>query len=444
MKPKILYADIAYEVTTDNKDSSVLDISIKNKIPHLHECGGNGDCTSCRIRILEGMENLSTKSNKEIQMAEHRAWGANIRLACQSYVKGNVKLQRLVRSSAEINKLQKETILEGKAKELPIAILFCDLRNYTQFSSSNSSVDNADMLDQYYTALSHPILMNNGIIYQYVGDEIVGVFGIDGDSEENNCMNAVRAAIGMQQALEQLNQSALKTIKTKLEMGIGINFGKAYVGHLGHPTFRQFSVVGDPVNVASRIQGQTKLKKAKILLSQNVYKHIQKEALDMGQNFTVKLSGKEDSTRLFELKGFKTMDLQLELQASLNLILQDEEAFSELFYDKVFQKAPFVRALFKCNMKDQGKSLTHMLNGIVHGLARPEYLVKGLKRLGENHHGYGVEDEFYPVVKEAMLETIPEILDEGTAPQMIEAWSKAMDLVIDTMKSWKQPLSSAS
>ena len=435
MKARIQYASINQEVSCDTNCCSLLDASIENKIPHLHECGGNGKCSTCRVRVLEGAQNLSSKTQAEAEMAKNRKWDPSIRLACQCYIKGDVKVQRLIWSSAEVNKLQIEMAPEGRAEERPIAILFCDMRNFTKLSSHNVSFDIAYLLNRFYTALGDPILMNNGIIYQYVGDEIVGVFGTAGGTREKNCMDAIRAAKGMEYALERLNKIELKEFDVKLEIGIGINFGLAYVGHLGHPTHRQFSVIGDPVNVASRIQGQTKKTGAKILISKSVYRSANKETLDIGLEYSSLLDGKEDRIELYELLGFKEMDLQLELQASLHLLLQDEEKFAEVFYKKVFEKAPFVRNLFRNNMQEQGRLLTHMLGGIVYSLSRPEYLVMGLKRLGKNHQRYGVKHDYYPVVKEAMLESIPEILGDFHTEKVQKAWSQALDFVIDTMKA---------
>lgn len=434
MPAQIIYAGINREVSVDENTCSILDASIENKIPHLHECGGNGKCSTCRIRVIEGARNLSARTQSEIDLANQRKWDPTIRLACQCYIKGDVKIQRQIWSSGEVNQLQQETAPEGKAEERPIAILFCDLRNFTSLSEKNSTFDIAYFLNRFYTALGDPILLNNGIIYQYIGDEIVGVFGTAGGTRQKNCMDAIRAAKGMQYALERLNKIELKDFDVKLELGIGINFGLAFVGHLGHPTHRQFSVIGDPVNTASRIQGQTKLLHAPILISKSVLRSAEKEVLDIGREFKVNLAGKEEQASLYELKGYSKMDLQLELQASLHLLLQDEDAFSALFYEKVFAKAPFVRELFKTNIQDQGRLLTHMLGGIVYSLARPEYLAMGLKRLGQNHAKYGVQEAYYPVVKEAMLETIPEVLGEYYTEQAGKAWSQALDFVIDVMK----------
>ncbi len=443
MKAKIHYVSINQEVELEEGPCSILDASIENKIPHLHECGGNGRCTTCRIRIIEGSKNLSAKSQLEIDMSNSRKWDPSIRLACQCYVKGDVKVQRLIWSSAEVNKLQTETAPEGKAEERPIAILFCDLRNFTSLSEQNATFDIAYFLNRFYTVLGDPILLNNGIIYQYIGDEIIGVFGTAGGTREKNCMDAIRAAMGMQYALDRLNRTELQDFNVKLEMGIGVNYGLAYVGHLGHPTHRQFSVVGDPVNVASRIQGQTKRLKAPVLISKSIYKNAIKDVLDIGQEFKVPLAGKEEPVTLYELKGFRKMDLQLELQASLHMLLHDEDKFSKLFYEKVFEKAPFVRSLFKTNMQSQGRLLTHMLGGIVYSLARPEYLMLGLKRLGQSHLRYGVKNEFYPVVKEAMLETIPEVLGDLYRKEIGHAWEGALDFVIDAMKNGAKEIEEA-
>ncbi len=435
MKARVQYASLNQEVSCDTNCCSLLDASIENQIPHLHECGGNGKCSTCRVRVLEGAQNLSPKTQAEIEMTRSRKWDPSIRLACQCFIKGDVKIQRLIWSSAEVNKLQIETAPEGRAEERPIAILFCDMRNFTKLSSQNASFDIAYLLNRFYTALGDPILMNNGIIYQYVGDEIVGVFGTAGGSREKNCMDAIRAAKGMQYALERLNKIELQDFNVKLEIGIGINFGLAYVGHLGHPTHRQFSVIGDPVNVASRIQGQTKKTGANVLISKAVYRCVKKDALNIGRKFNPLLAGKEERAEIYELLGFKEMDLQLELQASLHLLLQDEDKFASIFYEKVFEKAPFVRALFKNNIKDQGRLLTHMLGGIVYSLSRPEHLVMGLKKLGKNHQRYGVKEAYYPVVKETMLETIPEVLGDFYTPKVGKAWGQALDFVIDTMKA---------
>lgn len=434
MSYRITYAGIDKVAEASNDLDSLLDISIGNQIPHLHECGGHGRCTTCRIRVLDGIQNLSAKTPLERETSFMRKWDPSIRLACQTYPKGDAVIQRLIWSMAEVTALQKELAPEGKAEERPIAILFCDLRNFTPLSSKTMNFDLAYMLNRFYTAMGEPILMNNGIIYQYVGDEIIGVFGTTGGTRQKNCTDAIRAALGMQYALEHLNKVELKDLDLELRSGIGINFGRAYVGHLGHPTHRQFSVIGDPVNVASRIQGKTKETGAGILISESVLQSIPGTILKTGETFKEVLTGKEGVASLTEVKGFSLMDSQLELQSSLHLMLDDQDKFAAVFYEKVFQMSPETRKLFTRNMTDQGRLLTHMLSGIVYTLARPDHLISGLKTLGESHEKYGVTKLHYPIVRKAMLETIDEILGANKTPKTMEAWTQSLDFILEQMQ----------
>lgn len=432
----ITYTGINQQVNYEEEGLSLLDISIEQKVPHLHECGGNGHCTTCRVRVVDGHHKLSKPTHKERQMAHLRRWDPSIRLACQCIPKGDVKVQRLVWTSAEINKLQLEMVPEGEAEERPIAIMFCDMRNFTSLTSRNYSFDVAHILNRFYTVLGDPILMNNGVIYQYVGDEIVGIFGTSGGTRQKNCLDAIRAALGMKYAIKRLNGLELKDFDAEIDVGISIHFGRAYIGHLGHPKHRQFAVIGDPVNVSSRIQGLTKETETGILISKSVFKSLPEGQLKIKNMLTRHLKGKEKPFDLYEVAGFSEPDIHLELQSSLDYILQNAEDFSERFYARVFEAAPQVRSLFKNNMKTQGRLVMHMIAGIVYTLSRPEHLKMGLASLGKSHEKYGVKPEYYPVVLECLLATIEEEMGPHYTEEVGTAWRQGLGLVIDTMKNW--------
>lgn len=434
--PVITYTGIGQKVIYDDPDSTILDCSISNQIPHLHECGGNGRCSTCRIRVIEGLSNLSPRTLKEQQMSEFRRWDPSIRLACQCFVKGDVDIQRLVWTSSEVNKLQMETVPEGEAEERAIAIMFCDIRNFTKMAVENNTFDMAHVLNRFYTILGDPILMNNGVIYQYIGDEIVGLFGISGGTREKNCRDAARAALGMYYAIEQLNHMELVDFDLEIKTGIGINFGRAYIGHLGHPKHKQFAVVGDPINTASRIQSYNKEVDSRILISESIFKSVPEGTFEIGREFNTRFAGHEHESKLYELKGFKEMDIQLELQHSLDFLFSNKERFAERFYAKVFEKAPEARNLFRKNMQDQGRLLTHMLGGIVYSMSRPEHLETGLAFLGKSHAKYGVTKEHYPVVISSMMETIQEELGEHCTEKLLSAWEQVLIYVTDEMKKY--------
>ena len=116
-----------------------------------------------------------------------------------------------------------------------------------------------------------------------------------------------------------------------------------------------------------------------MLISEAVADAIGLDKLDIGQEFHTTFSGHDFNSIVYELKGFKGMDMQLELQQSIEVLLKDDVKFAETFYQKVFDIAPEARGLFKKDMKAQGRLLTHMLTSIVHSLSRPEFLQTGLR-----------------------------------------------------------------
>ena len=409
-------------------------MSIENKIPHLHECGGNGRCTTCRVRIVEGHKNLSKITNVEKQQAKELRWDSSIRLACQCTVHGDVSLERLLWSSPEITSLQLETVPEGSAEERPIAILSCDMRGFTNITSKQMSFDTAHMLNRFYTALGDPILLNNGIIYQYVGDEIIGIFGVAGGDPAEHCLSATRAALGMQFAAERLSRYELSEFGVDLKIGVGIMYGMAYLGHLGHPKFRQFVVIGDPMNIANRVQSATKEVNANILIADAVYSHLPKDSLRIGQSKEMTLAGITEKMPLHEVLGFTKMDTHLELQYSLDLILKNEDAFVATFYENLFKAIPESRPLFGKSMNSQGRLLMHMLCSIVHSLSRPKQLKMGLRSLGRNHIKYGVKKLYYPILIHVLLDCIKSELGEEATEHSLAAWKEALELVTGIMQ----------
>jgi class 3 adenylate cyclase len=402
----------------------------------LHECGGNGYCTTCRVRVIDGFNQLTKPTNREVEMQKKRNWDPSIRLACQTRVRGEVAIQRLVWTSAEISQLQIETVPTGQGEERPLAFLFCDLRNFTRLAGEHPNFDLAHMLNRFFTILGDPILMNNGIIYQYAGDEIIGLFGTGGGEVDKICYDAIRAGLGMLYAVERLNKMELKDFSTEFHIGIGIHFGKAFVGKIGHPKHKQFAVIGDPVNVTSRIEAQNKSLNTRLLVSDDFLSKFPEGVMKKGLSTSVSVKGKDEAITVHEILGFIEPDTHLEVQATLDLILKNEEEFARIFYEKLFIKAPEVRELFKKNMLDQGRMLTHMLGGIIYSLSRPEYLIMGLKSLGRQHESYGVQAEHYPIVQEALLETIEEVLGDYSNYKVIHAWETALELVMKSMQSY--------
>lgn len=431
--PQVHYRGINRTVQAE-EHTSLLTASISNQINHLHECGGNGQCTTCRVRVVSGHDNLTEPTPIEKEFYERRRWDPAIRLACQSHITGDVEIERLLWTGPEINPIQLEVLPEGTAQERSVAILCCDMRGFTRITAQLMTFDTAHLLNRFYTALGDPILMNNGIIYQYVGDEIVGVFGVAGGDPAEHCLSAVRAAIGMQFAANRLNRYELEAFDIDLRIGIGIAYGQAYVGHLGHPKHRQFAVIGETMNIASRIQGATKETGCGFLISEDLCQTLPDETLNIGTQHVVQLAGGTGTKTVFEVLSLKQMDMHLELQSTLDIILKNEEQFAATFYNRLFSTLPQARRLFRKGMREQGRLLMHMLGSIVYSLSRPQFLKMGLRSLGRSHAGYGVKAEYYPVMVDVLLECITEELGKDVTDSTLQAWEDALNYVTEVMQ----------
>ena len=121
-------------------------------------------------------------------MAEALRWDGFTRLACQTRVSGDVTLERLVKNAADVSCLQVEEASIAPPQERTLAVLFCDIRDFTPFVDVHLAYDVVHILDRFFKAVGDAILVNNGIIYQYVGDQIIGLFGVGGDPPDKSCL----------------------------------------------------------------------------------------------------------------------------------------------------------------------------------------------------------------------------------------------------------------
>lgn len=431
---KIKYQCLENTIISIDGPRTILDVSTMNRIPHLHECGGRGMCTTCRVRILEGIENLSEPSQAEKRQLKNRNWDDYTRLACQTVVKGDVTIRRSLKTSAEVSQLQLESLPEGMGKEMNLAILFCDLRNFTQLVESSLAFDVVHIMNRLFGVLGDSILLNSGVIYQYVGDEIVGLFGLGSEDSKGFCTNAIRAGSGMLGVLERLNQDLEVQFDKKLSIGVGIHFGTVIAGRIGHPTDRRFAVLGDAVNVASRIQGMNKELGTELLISYDIFEKIDKDLLKIGLRREMLLKGKSDKIQILEVKGFSEPDMRLIVQSTWEEMKQKEYKFGELLYAKLFEIAPHLTKMFSGDMASQSRMLAQMLDTIIYSTSRPEHLTLGLFTLGKKHDDYGVKDEHYELIKKALMNTLQDVLNDQFDDNTQLAWSSIIDLIISTMK----------
>nr|AZB73775.1 adenylate/guanylate cyclase domain-containing protein [Synechococcus elongatus PCC 11801] len=167
--------------------------------------------------------------------------------------------------------LEAQQLLRGQRRT--VTILFCDLRGFTALTRDRASLGDEEtlisQLNEYLTAMVTEITQVGGTIDKFIGDAVMAVFGSPlSQGEEADAAAAIAAALGMRQALETLNQRWQAEGRPVLDNGIGLHCGPVLAGNIGSPQRLEFTVMGDTVNLASRLESMTKELKAPIVISE--------------------------------------------------------------------------------------------------------------------------------------------------------------------------------
>jgi adenylate cyclase len=195
--PTITYLPGNRSVESEEGES-ILQTSLRLNIPHTHLCGGHARCSTCRIIILEGLENCSQRNDLEQNLANRLNFTPQIRLACQTNISGQVKLRRLV-LDAKDEELTSQMLPDSTpfyaGNEKKIAILFADIRNFTTFSEYVPPYDVIHVLNRYFDLVGGVISRYGGYIDNYMGDGLMALFGVDDSNEAT--LRAVKAGLDM-------------------------------------------------------------------------------------------------------------------------------------------------------------------------------------------------------------------------------------------------------
>lgn len=251
---------------------SVLSASLESGIPHYHECGGNAKCSTCRILVLEGSEHLSQRNEKEVSLVKRLGLPDEIRLACQTTVSGSpVKVRRIIRDKSDV-KICVGQRDDQVGREKALVLMFLDIRNFTPFAGGHLPFDVIHVLKKMFFIFQFNIDKHRGKIIDTAGDGLYAVFGMNGTLQE-----AARAAIiASEKIIREVNDLNINYLSvhfsSSLELGIGLHAGKAIIGNLTIDKTNRLTVMGYPVNVASRIQSATRELNNNFLISEKVSK----------------------------------------------------------------------------------------------------------------------------------------------------------------------------
>lgn len=184
-------------------------------------------------------------------------------------------------------------------KRANVTVLFADIRGFTSMSEKMTAEEVSVILNEYFTEIEPIISKYNGTINKFIGDAVMAVFG-DPIPDLNHPVNAVKCAYAMLKKVEMLQDKWILEGKPKIEIGIGINTGDAFVGNIGSEKRLEYTVIGDTVNLASRIESYNKVYRTNFLISSSTYAYVSSIS-DVIKISEVQIRGKAKKMDIYEV-----------------------------------------------------------------------------------------------------------------------------------------------
>ena len=200
-----------------------------------------------------------------------------------------------------------EHLLAGKValggESLRVTVLFTDIRSFTTISERMDPQQLVALLNEYFTEMVGIVMQEDGVVDKYIGDAIMAVFGAP-VPKTVDAVNAVRAAVRMRSALANLNRRLEARGAPTLRTGIGIHTGDVVAGNIGSEKRMEYTVIGDAVNVAARLETSTKDLGANILISDDTFE-LTKEVVDARRIGEIVVKGRHQPVLMYEVMGLK-------------------------------------------------------------------------------------------------------------------------------------------
>jgi adenylate cyclase len=200
-----------------------------------------------------------------------------------------------------------EHLLAGKVQlggeTLTATILFSDIRSFTSISEKMDAKQLVSLLNEYFTEMVDVVIREDGVVDKYIGDAIMAVFGAP-VTKPDDPVHAVRAAIGMREALAALNEKLHARGLPEIETGIGVHTGEVVAGNIGSEKRMEYTVIGDAVNLASRLESATKELGVPVLVSEDTYQLV-KDQIETRPVKEIHVKGREAPVMTYEVLGLK-------------------------------------------------------------------------------------------------------------------------------------------
>ena len=227
-------------------------------------------------------------------------------------------------------------------------VLFSDIRGFTTITEDLGAHGTVTLLNEYFTIMVDCIQKQGGMLDKFIGDAIMAIFGLPlpHDDDEDR---AVRACIAMITELRQWNEARAQDGKKPVDIGIGLNTDSIVSGNIGSPKRMDYTVIGDGVNLASRLESACKEYSARILVSESTFRRL-KGTYRAREVDRVVVKGKTEPVAVFEILDYHTDDTFPNLRACLEAFQDGLASYRRQEWDQA--ESAFAKAL-QCNPEDK-------------------------------------------------------------------------------------------
>ncbi|MES0139524.1 adenylate/guanylate cyclase domain-containing protein [Mesorhizobium sp. M0016] len=245
---------------------SVLDASRLGGIAHYAVCGGRGRCSTCRIRVVDGLAEQPEPSPIEAATLRRIAADGDVRLACQLRPRGDLRVAPLLSPPVTAGGPLGATASDP-GHEKVVVVMFCDMRGFTAMADQRLPFDVVFLLNRYFGVIGRAVESSGGRVDKFVGDGAMALFGLETTPGEA-CRNALSAASAIVEGVRALSDDFAEELRATIKVAIGIHVGQAIVGSMGYGAVTNVTAIGDTINVGSRLEAAAKEFQAEIVVSE--------------------------------------------------------------------------------------------------------------------------------------------------------------------------------
>jgi adenylate cyclase len=254
------------------KGFSVLEASLRHKVPHASVCGGRARCSTCRVRVVSDRFVLPKPSGREAFVLKRvgAASDPSIRLACQLRPQSDISVIPILPPYVGADFVRNRRRI-NVGEERYVVSMFVDMRGSTTLSEARLPFDIVFLINRFVDAVSRGISEAGGLPNNFAGDGILALFGLKSDPA-TACREALRAAALVAANIAHLNHQFATEVRESIQYGMGVHAGEVIVGDVGFRGNTVFTALGNSVNVTARLQELSKTLDCGVVVSDEVCK----------------------------------------------------------------------------------------------------------------------------------------------------------------------------